>query len=64
LMVAATWYLAITSVLMIGQYYVERHYSKGASRVLTTRQLQALADAQGKATVVETLPDTPGGERK
>ena len=64
LMVAATWYLAITSVLMIGQYYVERDYSKGASRVLTTRQLQALADAQGKATVVETLPDTPGGERK
>ncbi|KSU77247.1 amino acid ABC transporter permease [Rhodococcus qingshengii] len=64
LMVAATWYLAITSLLMIGQYYVERHYSKGATRALTTRQLQALADAQGKATVVETLPDTPGGERK
>ncbi|MFJ6261915.1 amino acid ABC transporter permease [Rhodococcus erythropolis] len=64
LMVAATWYLAITSLLMIGQYYVERHYSKGATRALTARQLQALADAQGKATVVETLPDTPGGERK
>lgn len=64
LMVASTWYLVITSLLMIGQYYVERHYSKGATRALTTRQLQALADAQGKETVVETLPDVPGGERK
>lgn len=64
LMVAATWYLAITSLLMIGQFYVERYYSKGATRALTTRQLQALADAQGNATVVETLPDIPGGERK
>ena len=46
LLVAATWYLAITSVLMVGQYYLERHYSKGLTRVLTPRQLQALADAQ------------------
>ncbi|MBJ8343113.1 amino acid ABC transporter permease [Antrihabitans sp. YC2-6] len=29
LLVAATWYLAITSVLMVGQHYLERHYSKG-----------------------------------
>lgn len=64
LMVAVTWYLAMTSVLMVGQYYVERHYSKGSTRALTTRQLQALADAQGKETVVETLPDIPGGERR
>jgi polar amino acid transport system permease protein len=68
LMVAATWYLAITSLLMIGQFYLERYYSKGASRKLTARQLQALADAQGKPLVIEpgpeTLPDTPGGERK
>ncbi len=48
LLVAATWYLAITSVLMVGQYFLERHYSKGLSRQLTARQLQALADAQGK----------------
>ncbi|RAV09362.1 amino acid ABC transporter permease [Mycolicibacterium sp. GF69] len=46
LLVAATWYLAITSVLMVGQYYLERHYSRGASRKLTTRQLEALAKAQ------------------
>lgn len=64
LMVAATWYLAITSVLMIGQFYLERYYSKGLSRTLTTRQLQALADAQGKPLVIDTLPDAPGGERR
>ncbi|KUI29827.1 ABC transporter permease [Mycobacterium sp. IS-1496] len=46
LMVAATWYLAITSVLMVGQYYLERYFSRGASRKLTTKQLEALAKAQ------------------
>jgi polar amino acid transport system permease protein len=32
LMVASLWYLAVTSVLTIGQYFVERHYSRGAAR--------------------------------
>ncbi|MBD0323165.1 MAG: amino acid ABC transporter permease, partial [Aldersonia sp.] len=68
LLVAATWYLAITSILMIGQYYLERYYSKGISRKLTRKQLQALADAQGKPLVVqptpEPPPDIPGGERR
>ncbi|MDY6871858.1 MAG: amino acid ABC transporter permease [Actinomycetota bacterium] len=46
LMVAATWYLAITSVLMVGQFYLERYFSRGASRKLTTKQLETLAEAQ------------------
>lgn len=46
LLVASTWYLAITSVLMVGQYYLERHYARGASRKLTSKQLEALAKAQ------------------
>ena len=46
LLVAATWYLVITSVLMVGQYYLERYFSRGVSRKLTTRQLEALAKAQ------------------
>lgn len=49
LLVTATWYLAITSVLMGGQYYLERYYSRGVSRQLTAKQLQELADAQGGA---------------
>lgn len=47
LLVASTWYLVMTSILMVGQFYLERYYSKGVSRKLTGRQLQALADAQG-----------------
>jgi polar amino acid transport system permease protein len=46
LLVAAFWYLVVTSVLMVGQYYLERYYSRGASRKLTSRQLEALAKAQ------------------
>ncbi|MCB9957187.1 MAG: amino acid ABC transporter permease [Rhodospirillaceae bacterium] len=34
LLVAATWYLAITSVLMVGQYYLERYYGRGHDDVV------------------------------
>ena len=46
LLVAATWYLIITSILMVGQYYLERYYARGSSRKLTSKQLEALAKAQ------------------
>ncbi|HEU5213758.1 MAG TPA: amino acid ABC transporter permease [Gaiellaceae bacterium] len=32
LIVASIWYLIITSILMTGQYYVERHFGRGATR--------------------------------
>ena len=47
LLVAATWYLVITSVLMVAQHYLERYFDRGASRQLTQRQLASLADAEG-----------------
>jgi polar amino acid transport system permease protein len=46
LVVGATWYLAITSILMVGQHYLERYFSRGVSRRLTSKQLEALARAQ------------------
>ncbi|ABM13640.1 MULTISPECIES: amino acid ABC transporter permease [Mycolicibacterium] len=46
LLVAAAWYLVITSILMVGQFYLERYFSRGASRKLTSKQLEALALAQ------------------
>lgn len=49
LLVAATWYLIVTSILMVGQYYLERYFSKGISRKLTSKQLEALAKAQTEA---------------
>ncbi|WP_055563843.1 amino acid ABC transporter permease [Streptomyces atriruber] len=32
LMVATIWYVVVTSVLSVGQYYVERHYARGSER--------------------------------
>ncbi len=29
LIVASLWYLLVTSILMVGQYYLERHFAKG-----------------------------------
>jgi polar amino acid transport system permease protein len=31
LIVAALWYLALTSILSVGQYYVERYYGRGVA---------------------------------
>ena len=49
LLVAATWYLVVTSVLMVGQHYLEKYFSRGISRRLTSKQLEALAKAQTEA---------------
>lgn len=48
LLVACTWYLAMTSALMVGQHFLEKHFARGASRVLNDRQLQQLAEAADK----------------
>nr|WP_051138820.1 amino acid ABC transporter permease [Agromyces italicus] len=32
LIVASIWYLAITSILMVGQYYLEKHFAKGVDQ--------------------------------
>ena len=60
LLVAATWYLLFTSILMVGQYYLEKYFARGASRKLTNRQLEALAKAQMTGTQVsDTTHATP-----
>ena len=39
MLVAATlWYLVLTSILLVGQYYLERHFSKGFGRSERARQ--------------------------
>jgi polar amino acid transport system permease protein len=40
LIVASVWYLVCTSVLYIGQYYLERYYARGATRELAPTPLQ------------------------
>ena len=42
LLVATLWYVVITSALSIAQYYIERHYSKGAVRTLPPTPLQKI----------------------
>jgi polar amino acid transport system permease protein len=42
LLVACLWYLFFTSLLTIGQYYVERHYARGSTRELPPTPWQRL----------------------
>lgn len=40
LIVASIWYIVCTSVLYVGQYYLERYYGRGATRELVPTALQ------------------------
>jgi polar amino acid transport system permease protein len=42
LIVISIWYLVMTTVLTIGQYYVERHFGRGSTRDLPPTPLQRL----------------------
>ena len=42
LLVASTWYLIVTTILSIGQYYVERYFGRGSAREQPPTPLQRL----------------------
>jgi polar amino acid transport system permease protein len=42
LIVASIWYLIMTTVLSVGQYYLERHFGRGSSRNLPETPFQRL----------------------
>jgi len=42
LLTASIWYLFLTSLLTVGQFYIERHYARGSSRELPPTPLQRL----------------------
>ena len=48
LVVAITWYLFLTSLLYIAQYYLERRFGRGASRELPPTPRQRAVAAWGK----------------
>ena len=50
LIVASIWYLACTSILYVGQYYLERHYGRGRHAASDSR-CTPLAAASGCARV-------------
>jgi polar amino acid transport system permease protein len=64
LIVVSIWYLILTTVLTIGQFYVERHYGRGASRELPETPLQRLR--RNLFTFGHTTADVPeaSGERR
>jgi polar amino acid transport system permease protein len=45
LLTATAWYIALTSVVSVVQYYVERHYSRGALRTVPPTPFQRLRAA-------------------
>lgn len=45
LITASIWYLIVTSVLTVGQYYIERHYSR-SDRLATPGMMRRIADLQ------------------
>ncbi|MFD1211948.1 amino acid ABC transporter permease [Arthrobacter sp. GCM10027362] len=47
LIVASLWYLLITSVLSVGQYYLERRFARGDRRTLPPTPLQQLKKVFG-----------------
>jgi polar amino acid transport system permease protein len=59
LMVAAIWYLAITSVLMVGQHYIERYYGRGFDehRAAGRRGRQAAINAAHTTPEATTFDD-------
>jgi polar amino acid transport system permease protein len=48
LLVASAWYLLFTSLLMVGQFYLERHFAHGSTRARPSRRARALSRAAQK----------------
>ena len=56
LLVASIWYLVVTSVLSVGQYYIERYYGRGSSRQTSLTLFQRIRQGiAGRHVDPETL---------
>ena len=56
LLVASTWYLATTSILMVGQYFLEKRFSRGVGAARRDRDRPPLEAVTAEVGVV-TAPD-------
>jgi polar amino acid transport system permease protein len=60
LITASLWYLIMTTILSTGQFYLERHFAKGALRTQPLTPLQRMrVDVRGVLTKFRTHPDVP-----
>ncbi len=65
LIVAALWYLLLTSVLTCGQFYVERRFARGSARALPPTPLQRLGRSLSLRRPGGARPaPQPGGEHE
>ena len=55
LMVATVWYIVLTTVLSVVQYYVERHYAEGAATLPPT-PLQRLRGTRARSATDDRHP--------
>src|SRR5512132_698632 len=63
LIVASIWYLFVTTVLTIGQYYVERHFGRGATRDLPETPFQRLRRYLSFQHTTVEVPESSGERR-
>ena len=54
LIVAALWYLAITSVLMVGQHYLERYFGRGFDAIRSARSRSMTGRSSGSSVAAST----------
>jgi polar amino acid transport system permease protein len=61
LLVASLWYLFFTSVLTIGQFYIERYYARGSTRTLPPTPFQRVRESflHVRGTPVAPLAEAP-----
>jgi len=56
LIVASLWYLMVTTILSIGQFYLERHFARGASRTPPMTPIQRIRkDVRGIVAKFRTV---------
>ncbi|MFD8064954.1 amino acid ABC transporter permease [Streptomyces parvulus] len=58
LFLAAAWYLLLTSIFSVGQYYLERYYARGSSRSLPPTPMQKI---RANLFSLSTRSSTKGG---
>ena len=67
LIVASVWYLLVTSILMVGQFYLEKHFAKGVSQrpdvmkpTIETQTIGVIGEES--AGTQPTYPSAGGGQ--
>jgi polar amino acid transport system permease protein len=64
LLVASLWYLIVTTVLSIGQYYIERRFGRGAARELPETPLQRIRRNLFSFRHATVEPPAASGEKR